>query len=64
MSLSSEAVYVEDPALMQPIRERFSAAAATIERSLRSLHDAPENKRLREASGAANGIRKNFCKGC
>ena len=38
--------------MIQPIRERFSAAAATIERSLEALPQSPENERLREASEA------------
>jgi class 3 adenylate cyclase/phosphoglycerate-specific signal transduction histidine kinase len=48
--LLAEAAHVDDPALIQPIRERFSAAAATIERSLKALHPAPDNEQLREAS--------------
>jgi class 3 adenylate cyclase/phosphoglycerate-specific signal transduction histidine kinase len=50
--LLAEAAHVDDSALIQPIRERFSAAAATIERSLKALHQSPENERLREASEA------------
>ena len=50
--LLAEAVHADDPALIQPIRERFSAAAAAIERSLEALHQSPENGRLREASEA------------
>ena len=50
--LLAEAAHVDDPALIQPIRERFSAAAATIERSLEALPQSPENERLREASEA------------
>ena len=50
--LLTEAAHVDDPALIQPIRERFSAAAATIERSLEALHQSPENERLRQASEA------------
>ena len=48
--LLGEAAHVDDPALIQPIRERFSAAAAAIERSLEALPQSPENERLREAS--------------
>jgi class 3 adenylate cyclase/phosphoglycerate-specific signal transduction histidine kinase len=43
---------VDDSALIPPFRERFSAAAGAIERSLRTLHESPENERLREASEA------------
>ena len=50
--LLAEAAHVDDPALIQPIRERFSAAAATIEKSLEALPQSPENERLREASEA------------
>jgi class 3 adenylate cyclase/phosphoglycerate-specific signal transduction histidine kinase len=49
-SLLGEAAHVDDPALIEPIRERFSAAAAAIERSLEALPQSPENKRLHEAS--------------
>jgi class 3 adenylate cyclase/phosphoglycerate-specific signal transduction histidine kinase len=48
-SLLREAAHVDDPALIQPIRERFSAAAAAIEKA---LPQSPENRRLREASKA------------
>ncbi|HXM69695.1 MAG TPA: PAS-domain containing protein, partial [Thermoanaerobaculia bacterium] len=51
-TLLGEAAHVDDPALIQPIRERFSAAAATIEKSLEALPQSPENRRLREASKA------------
>lgn len=51
-SLMGEAAHVGDPALLQPIRERFSAAAAAIEKSIEALPQSPENKRLREASKA------------
>ena len=50
--LLAEAAHVDDPALIQPIRERFSAAAATIVRSLEALPQSPENERLREESEA------------
>ena len=49
-SLLGEAAHVDDPALIQPFRERFSAAAAAIEKSLEALPQSPENRRLREAS--------------
>jgi class 3 adenylate cyclase/phosphoglycerate-specific signal transduction histidine kinase len=48
-SLLGEAAHVDDPSLIQPFRERFSAAAAAIEKSLEALPQSPEN-RLREAS--------------
>jgi class 3 adenylate cyclase/PAS domain-containing protein len=48
--LLTEAAHVEDPALIQPIRERFSAAAAAIEKSLEALPPSPEDARLRDAS--------------
>jgi class 3 adenylate cyclase/HAMP domain-containing protein len=50
--LLTEAASVDDSAVIQPFRERFSAAAGAIERSLRVLHELPENERLREASEA------------
>ena len=50
--LLTEAASVDDSALIQPFRERFSAAAAAIERSLRGLHELPENEGLRKASEA------------
>ena len=42
--LLTEAAHVDDPALIQPIRERFSAAAATIERSLKALPQSPQGR--------------------
>jgi adenylate cyclase len=50
--LLAEAAHVDDPALIQPIHERFSAAAATMERSLEALPESPEDGRLREACEA------------
>jgi class 3 adenylate cyclase/HAMP domain-containing protein len=50
--LLAEAAHVDDPALIQPTRERFSAAAATIDRSLQALDQSPESQVLREASEA------------
>jgi class 3 adenylate cyclase/phosphoglycerate-specific signal transduction histidine kinase len=50
--LLGEAAHVDDPALIQPIRERFSAATAAIEKSLEALPQSPENERLHEASKA------------
>jgi class 3 adenylate cyclase/phosphoglycerate-specific signal transduction histidine kinase len=48
--LLGEAAHVDDPALIQPIRERFSAATAAIEKGLEALSQSPENDRLHEAS--------------
>jgi class 3 adenylate cyclase/phosphoglycerate-specific signal transduction histidine kinase len=50
--LLGEAAHVDDPALMQPIRERFSAAAAAIEKNLEALPQSAENERPHEASEA------------
>src|SRR6516225_3680749 len=46
--LLAEAAHVSDPALIQPIRERFLAAAATINRGLQLLPGGPETTPLRE----------------
>src|SRR5215472_12994628 len=46
--LLTEAAHVGDPALIQPIRERFLAAAATIERRLQLLPGGPETTLLRQ----------------
>jgi class 3 adenylate cyclase/HAMP domain-containing protein len=48
--LLAEAAHVDDPMLIRPSRERFSAAAAAIERSLEGLPLSRESERLREAS--------------
>ena len=50
--LLAQAATVDDPALIQPLRERFSAAAAAVERNLGKLRDSPENERLRQAGEA------------
>ena len=50
--LLAQAATVDDPALIQPFRERFSAAAAAMERNLGKLRDSPENERLRQAGEA------------
>lgn len=47
-----EAAYVDDPALVPPIREQFSAAAAAIERNLKALPQSVRNERLSKASEA------------
>jgi class 3 adenylate cyclase/phosphoglycerate-specific signal transduction histidine kinase len=46
--LLTESAQVSDPALIEPIRERFLAASATIDRSLQLLPEGPETTRLRE----------------
>jgi len=46
--LLAEAAHVGDPALIEPIRERFVAAIATIDRNLRQLPSGPETAALRE----------------
>jgi class 3 adenylate cyclase/phosphoglycerate-specific signal transduction histidine kinase len=46
--LLAEATHVSEPVLIQPIRERFLAAAATVDRSLRRLPGGPETTPLRE----------------
>lgn len=47
--LLAEAANVSDPVLIQPIRERFFAAAATIERSMKELPDMAETAKLQQA---------------
>ena len=47
-----EAAYIDDPALMPPIHEQFSAAAAAIERNLKALPQSVRNERLSQASEA------------
>jgi adenylate cyclase len=46
--LIAEAAHVGDPVLIEPIRERFIAAAATIDSNLRQLPDEPETAALRK----------------
>src|SRR5215472_3183612 len=46
--LLTEAAHASDPALIQPIRERFLAAAATVDRRLRQLPSGSETTPLRE----------------
>ena len=45
--LLAEAAHISDPAFIQPIRERFLAAAAAVDRSLRLLPDGPRTTLLR-----------------
>ena len=49
--LLTEAAHVSDPALVQPIRERFLSSAATLDRSLQLL---PSGPRQRHSAGASN----------
>src|SRR5258705_1762582 len=49
-SLLREAAHVDDPALIQPIHERFSAAAAATEKSLEAFPPSAENRGLHAAS--------------
>ena len=46
--LLAEAAHVGDPVLIQPTRERFVAATAAIDRTLRRLPGGPETTALRE----------------
>jgi class 3 adenylate cyclase/phosphoglycerate-specific signal transduction histidine kinase len=46
--LLAEAAHVGDPVLIEPIRERFVAATATIDRNLRQLPSGSETTALRE----------------
>jgi len=46
--LLAEAAHVGDPVLIQPIRERFLAATATIDTNLRRLPGGPETTALRK----------------
>ena len=50
--LLTEAAHVSDPALIQPIRERFLAAAATINRGLQLLPGGPRQLPCASASNA------------
>jgi PAS domain S-box-containing protein len=50
--LLAEAAHIGDPVLIEPIRERFAAATATIDRNLRQLPSGPETTALREQAGS------------
>src|SRR5262249_24753924 len=53
--LLAEAAHIGDPVLIKPIRERFGAETATIDRNLRQLPSGPETTALRErAQGLLN----------
>jgi class 3 adenylate cyclase/phosphoglycerate-specific signal transduction histidine kinase len=46
----AEAMHIRDHALIQPIRERFEAAAAAVQRDLRLLSDETLDQELRDAT--------------
>jgi len=46
----AEAMHVRDEALIQPVRERFEAAAAAVERNLSQLPDEGKGEELRDAA--------------
>ncbi|MGI9520376.1 MAG: PAS-domain containing protein, partial [Hyphomicrobiaceae bacterium] len=50
--LLAEALHVNDPVQLQPIRERFVAAASAVERSLRQMPKNSQNETLTQASTA------------
>jgi adenylate cyclase len=52
VGLLAEVIHVGDPALIQPLRERFIAAAAAIDRDLRRLPPGAEVAALQKASDA------------
>ena len=52
MGLLAEAIRLDDPALIQPLRERFVAAAAAIDRNLRRLSPSEEVASLQRAIDA------------
>src|SRR5262245_39083265 len=54
--LLNEAAHIDDPALIQPIHERFAAAAGTIHRSLEGLQHSPGNERLQAAAKALTAL--------
>jgi signal transduction histidine kinase/DNA-binding response OmpR family regulator/HAMP domain-containing protein len=47
-----EAAQVTDPNLIQPIRERFKAAAASVDRNLQKLPESTNKEKLQQASTA------------
>ena len=47
-----EAAYIDDPDLMPPIHEQFSAATAAIERNFKALPQSARNEQLSKASEA------------
>jgi class 3 adenylate cyclase/phosphoglycerate-specific signal transduction histidine kinase len=54
--LLNEAAHAEHSTMIQPIRERFLAAAAAIDRNLRQLPNTPEMQDLRRASSRLTEI--------
>ncbi len=54
--LLTEAANALDPVLIQPIRERFLAAAATVERSMGELSDFAAREALQQALDALLGL--------
>jgi adenylate cyclase len=50
--LLAEAAHIDDPVLIEPIRERFIAATATIDRNLRQLPGGPQATTLRKRAEA------------
>jgi class 3 adenylate cyclase/HAMP domain-containing protein len=54
--LLNEAAHVDHATLIQPVRERFLAAAAAISRNLRQLPDSPEKEELRQANTSLTEI--------
>jgi hypothetical protein len=54
--LLAEAANALDPVLIQPIRERFIATAATVERSMGELPDFAEREALQQALDALLGL--------
>jgi signal transduction histidine kinase/CheY-like chemotaxis protein/PAS domain-containing protein len=50
--LLAEAAQVTDPTLIQPIRERFNAAAASVDRNLQQLPGSSDKEKLQQASTA------------
>lgn len=49
--LLAESTNVSDPSYLQPLRERFTASAESIARSIRSLPDSGNKLRLQHATG-------------
>jgi signal transduction histidine kinase len=47
-----EAAQVRDPNLIQPIREGFNAAAASVDQNLRQLPESAKKQKVRQASAA------------
>jgi signal transduction histidine kinase/DNA-binding response OmpR family regulator/HAMP domain-containing protein len=47
-----EAAQAPDPNLIEPLRERFDTAAASVDRSLRKLPDSTKKETLKQASAA------------